>query len=386
MSSKKKPAAKSKPAPGPLLKLKFEKFPDKQVPVFFEVSKLCFYADFGFEQYEAASVAQLKQKITAAIKNGATPQAVWVPMIYISIDVQHGRTGYKQSLDLQFDVDIEREYFCIGRGGKLLGCDWGIPEKSRNSHTHDTYGAVAQMKPKNLNAPIYKTDRNSWDGGRGVDALVPYTEQLWTELGEQIRELRAQAAGLIHHVAAGKLEVFTNFIFDFEQHGRAQVAPQKKPAEPKKVLGKSFRQVREETSVTDPVAKLTSFVNAGRAAQEAVDQAIANYKPPAARKSKPKITFSGAEVHFDGKTIELTPGPLPGSIRIPLLKHYPQMQSAHVLKDGRVQLVVGIMASDKPVYLSIDQLQQKLNKQPGPIAELFENGEPARKDKELVNA
>lgn len=71
MATKKKPAKPE--GPKPLLKLKFEKFPDKQVAVYFEPAKRSFYADFPFEQYESPSVAGLEQKIKAAIKRGATP-------------------------------------------------------------------------------------------------------------------------------------------------------------------------------------------------------------------------------------------------------------------------------------------------------------------------
>lgn len=375
MSSKKKPAAKSKPAPGPLLKLKFEKFPDKQVPVFFEVSKLCFYADFGFEQYEAASVAQLKQKITAAIKSGATPEPQWTHVI--QVEFYPDRTyNPKDIYSGQFEVTVEHGY-AIVRKGQVLYARWHFKPNERMERADEIpeFGKTFKC----LQLPLVSPNR---PGVWKRVFLATYDEQLFKQLLQINKVFDRLFEQLFISLSARNLPAWFGMGIPGVGGGMAT----KKLAEPKKALGKSFSQVREETSVTDPMAKLTSFVNAGRAAQQDVDQAIAKYKPPAGRKSKPKIGFSSAEVHFDGKIIELTPGPLPVSIRIPLLKHYPQMQSAHVLKDGRVQLVVGIMASDKPVYLSIDQLQQKLNKQPGPIAELFESDEPARKDKELVNA
>jgi hypothetical protein len=235
MSTKKKPASKTAAdkGPQPLLKLKFEKFPQNPVAVYFDKTERGVYAEFGFERYKSPSVAGLEQKIKAAIKNGVTPSPVWVPMILIGIDINHGRTSYKQALDLNFDVDIEREYFCIGKGGKMMSCGWEVHERSRNKEAHETSGAFSEMKPRALNAPIFKRS-SSYHGGIGVDALIPYTEDLWRDIGEQVRELRAQAAGLIGHVIAGRLEVFTNFIFDFERSLKPQAKkPALRPAKPK---------------------------------------------------------------------------------------------------------------------------------------------------------
>src|SRR5258707_8445227 len=71
------PKKSKAPVPQPLLKLKFPKFPEKQVAVYFETKTRQFEASFGFDKYSAPSVAALEQKIQKAIKNGATPEPVW---------------------------------------------------------------------------------------------------------------------------------------------------------------------------------------------------------------------------------------------------------------------------------------------------------------------
>jgi ParB/RepB/Spo0J family partition protein len=69
---------------------------------------------------------------------------------------------------------------------------------------------------------------------------------------------------------------------------------------------------------------------------------------------------ASAKLTFDGKTIDLAPGPLPGSVRTALLKPYPDLSStAHFLQDGRVQLARGL--TGKPFYLTVDQLQGLLS-------------------------
>jgi ParB/RepB/Spo0J family partition protein len=68
---------------------------------------------------------------------------------------------------------------------------------------------------------------------------------------------------------------------------------------------------------------------------------------------------AGAKLTFDGKTIELTPGPLPGSVRTALLKTYPDLSTtAHFLKDGRIQLARGL--TGKPFCLTVPELQNVL--------------------------
>jgi hypothetical protein len=330
MSTKKKPANKSVAAKGPtpLLKLKFDKFPDKPVPVFFETTKRCFYAGFGFEQYESPSVPGLEQKIKAAIKAGVTPSPVWVPMIQLGINIAHGRTGYKQALDLDFDVDIERRYFCIGKGGKLRFCDWDVKETGRNNASQEAYGTLANTKPRALNAPIFKRDRNSFDGGCGVEALIPYTDQLWQELGEQIRSLRAQASGLIGHVAAGKLDVFTNFIFDFER---------------------SVRPAAAEKPIVTGTLKVT----------------VEKAKPAAKKKQSSRGDNTAREhlvVKYQGKQLTLGHGPLGNYLVEALRKTYPTIDSAFVLKDNRVQL--SRYGEDETKVLSAKEFETAINNPP----------------------
>ena len=109
MSKKKKSGARAS-SPAPLLRLKFEKFPLKTTPVFFEPTKRAFYATFGFDQYEGPSIAALEQKIKKAIKNGATPEPAWVEMIELKISAERGR-NWDKACDAQLDVALARGFF-----------------------------------------------------------------------------------------------------------------------------------------------------------------------------------------------------------------------------------------------------------------------------------
>jgi ParB/RepB/Spo0J family partition protein len=64
-------------------------------------------------------------------------------------------------------------------------------------------------------------------------------------------------------------------------------------------------------------------------------------------------------VEFDGKKIDLVRGAtLPISVQSKLIKVYPGLTTAHFLKDGRVQLAIGLMG--KPFYLTVNELQNVL--------------------------
>jgi hypothetical protein len=359
MSTKKKPPSRPS-GPKPLLKLKFEKFPEKPVSVYFETTKRCFYADFGFEQYESPSVAGLEQKIKAAIKAGVTPSPVWVPMIAMAINIHHGRSGYKQALDLNFDIDIEREYYCIGRGGKLMSCGWEVSEKSRSTNAQEVHGPLAQMKPRALNAAIYKADRSSYDAGAGVDVLIPYTDLLWKETGEQVRALRAQAANFIHHVAAGKLEIFTSFIFDFDRSLKPQA---KKPA-PKKAASTKpenrplfpLAAAAEKPIVT---GKLSPGPQLTKQARKTARRHIADRGDNSAREH--------LVVKYQGKQLTLGHGPLGNYLVEALRKTYPEIHSAFCLKDNQVQISLRGIA--EPLIITGKAFETVINHPPagGPL-------------------
>jgi ParB/RepB/Spo0J family partition protein len=86
---------------------------------------------------------------------------------------------------------------------------------------------------------------------------------------------------------------------------------------------------------------------------------------------------ASAKLTFDGKTIDLAPGPLPGSVRTALLKTYPDLSTtAHFLQDGRIQLARGL--TGKPFYLTVDQLQKLLNTGVLHAADPAQTSAPAR--------
>lgn len=67
----------------------------------------------------------------------------------------------------------------------------------------------------------------------------------------------------------------------------------------------------------------------------------------------------GPEVEFDGKKIELFPGPLPTSIKRALVKPYgAELTTAYFCKDERIQLAIGL--TGKPFYLTVSELQNVL--------------------------
>lgn len=68
---------------------------------------------------------------------------------------------------------------------------------------------------------------------------------------------------------------------------------------------------------------------------------------------------ASAKLTFDGKTIDLAPGPLPGSVRAALCKTWPNLTTAHFLNDGRVQLAQGL--AGKPHYHTVGLIQNLLS-------------------------
>lgn len=179
MSTKKKPAAKS---PSPLLKLKFDKFPEKQIGVYFEPQKRCFYADFGFQQYEASSVSALEQKIKKAIKAGATPDIRWVPVIVITDDAGTYDPFTERTMDTQLNFQAERKYIAMGKKG-AIEVDWDVSEKTRMLRANTCY---ALRKCKTLPKPPYV------DRSYGYEVLLPYSDELW----QQLRAVFERAAAL----------------------------------------------------------------------------------------------------------------------------------------------------------------------------------------------
>lgn len=305
MSTKKKPKAAAL-AP-PLIKLKFEKFPNKLVGVFFEPAKRCFYANFGFDQYEAPSVNALEQKLKAAIKNGATPEPVWVPMIDLGISVGRGRYSYNDARDVELHVDVERQQYCIGAGGKLRERGWN-PKKDAG---RECYGGLGKIRPKRLNAPIFSKDPRSWDGGSSLDALLPYTEQLWKQITGVVDMMRDHFAAWISTIAngtpGGGVNAFTGVKMEMVKLAKPSTPPSK--------------------------------------------------SKPAAKKAKP--TAIRPLINFAGEGIRVSVGPLPLKLQNAMSDLYPGMNNCHLLKDGRIQIIQGLLG--KTIYLSVDALQKALD-------------------------
>lgn len=74
-----------------------------------------------------------------------------------------------------------------------------------------------------------------------------------------------------------------------------------------------------------------------------------------------------AKVEFDGKTIDLLPGPLPGSVKTALQRIYPLLESADFLEDGKVKVATD--RTTKPFYMSVSQLQTLLPRTVTPTAD-----------------
>jgi ParB/RepB/Spo0J family partition protein len=70
------------------------------------------------------------------------------------------------------------------------------------------------------------------------------------------------------------------------------------------------------------------------------------------------VASGGASVKltFDGKTIDLKPGPLPTSVKAALLKTYPTLTTTDFVSAERVLLACGL--SGKPFYLSVAEIQE----------------------------
>lgn len=227
-----------------LVKVTFPKFPKHEVKVYFEKEKLEFRAAFGFEEYRAPSVPQLKQKIEKAIKNGATPEPVWKPMIYLSIGVDKGRTLYKQALDFELEFNVEREFYCLGARRKLLTCKWESPAKVRNKNATDAHGYFSgkwvkdesgPSKIKTLDRPTYAAS-NSWGwGGPRVYVLTPYTEQLWKELATLRESMVKGGQQLLSCIAKGTLGALLDLTLDFPASQRSKSSIQPMTGKPRKL-------------------------------------------------------------------------------------------------------------------------------------------------------
>lgn len=88
-------------------------------------------------------------------------------------------------------------------------------------------------------------------------------------------------------------------------------------------------------------------------------QREAEKRQPLFQETEKKESVAGAKLTFDGKTIELAPGQLPGSVRTPLLRIYPDLNTAFFLKDGRIQLSLGLTGT--PFYMGVAELQKLLS-------------------------
>jgi ParB/RepB/Spo0J family partition protein len=88
------------------------------------------------------------------------------------------------------------------------------------------------------------------------------------------------------------------------------------------------------------------------------EQREAEKRQPLFQETEKKESGVGAKLTFDGKTIELALGPLPGSVRVALCKTYPNLTTSHFLRDGRVQLAQGLTGD--AFYLTVPELQKVL--------------------------
>lgn len=184
MSTKKKPKPKAS-GPKALLSLTFAKFPDKRVPVFFDTAKLAFHATFGFSRYEAASVPGLKQKIESAIKAGATPEPVWVPVIIIDDDGNTYRPIEADRFDTTICFSAERVYISLGKNG-IVKVDWKVPANLRMAKSAQAY----EFRSSKTLPKLPLLDANGWH------LALPYSDELWNDLRDgftSIAQLNANA-------------------------------------------------------------------------------------------------------------------------------------------------------------------------------------------------
>lgn len=203
MKNKKKPLSKSKDQfPPALLKLKFSKFPEKAIPVYFEPAKRAFYATFGFDRYEAPSVSALETKIKTAIKKGATPDAGWKEMIELSIWTDNGRTRGKDCNDVGLDITLERNFLRIAAGGKVMECPSHYTPKQRAKSEGYQYQVLSGRRITKLDSPIYMKERSTWSSRFEVTALLPFDQEIWKELTGQVQAIRADYAEYINEIAS----------------------------------------------------------------------------------------------------------------------------------------------------------------------------------------
>lgn len=375
MSKKKKSGARPS-SPAALLKLKFDKFPNKPVGVFFEPKKRAFYATFGFDQYEAPSVTALEQKIKKAIKNGATPDAGWVEMIKLEIPVDHGRDA-KWGCDAGIEVDLGRGFFRVAAGGKVMECPSHFKEKERAKAQGYACHELRDRKVTRLNAPIFvKSPATSWHGPSLV-ALLPFDEDVWREVTDQVKAMRADWADYVAQVASGGLDAFLSTALGPTSVGMPLAALKAKSKKSTKL-----------SSPADPTL-LGDGEGLDAARGKSHGPRSATTKPRAASKKKSTKSTPSTQstirplINFQGEGIRLSVGPLPLKLQNVLHAQpaYSDMTGAHYLKDGRIQILRGPMA--KPEYTSVGELQHYCDlAAEKSAAPLFANG-PERKPAEV---
>ena len=380
MSTKKKPASKPAAAKGPvpLLKLKFEKFPDKPVAVYFEATKRCFYADFGFEQYESPSVAGLEQKIKAAIKAGATPHPVWTPVITISLE---GGMNFnsRDTVEADFIVTLKRQYVIVTKDG-LRHAPWGSAEKSRkyNRESH-IFGYSESRRLKSL-------PRLPWAHKDKYDprAVLPYSDQLWEQMSAIVHQLVASRTAI--ETAIAKADFSKVFIpkaaaapksspagAGAGSAGKSKPAPTTSKPDPrqpllplgadhsesakksaaKKGLGKSLSAIRDDV-------KQGSGSPGLRVAGKSAKTANRARKPSNGDQTKREpLTFK-----FRGNPLYLGVGHLGNYLVEALRPHYSDIRSGFITRDGRIQLTLGDVTKQRLEYLEPADFEHKINNPP----------------------
>ncbi len=195
---KTKPKAKSqepKAAP-PLLQLTFTKFPKHPIGVFFEKDKLEFQATFGFDKFTAPSVQQLKQKIEKAIKAGATPEPVWIPIIEVEFCTpSKSKWGHGEKREYYGpSVGLDRYWLCQSKGSKrdnkTLHREW---KEIKPTDSHVSRGFWDKALQAALQNKLPHLEKGQARNGC-VHAFFRHTDEIWDDLVQAAKAFAPAAA------------------------------------------------------------------------------------------------------------------------------------------------------------------------------------------------
>lgn len=370
MSTKKNPANKAAAAKGPtpLLKMYFDKFPNKPVPAFFETTKRCFYADFGFEQYESPSVAGLEQKIKAAIQKGATPEAVWTPVIAIEFYLDHSFQGvglYRKTG--QWELAVDRSYVTV-KNGKVFEADWEIPANKRMAEA----GELSNWeKLKGLTLPLRSNDE-TYDH----KMLVAYDEQIFIRLQQMQKAINGIFDDLALSLRVRKLPTW--WPQTKKPAAKKAAAAPKKPAAKKSGTHSPMLNSTKELCICEPKRRTAQigtnpyckFPHAGsKQAELPLDSDHSESAKSAAKKALPRRKTNGDHsarehlvVKYQGKQLTLGHGPLGNYLVEALRKTYPTIHSAYCLKDNSVQ--ISLQGVAEPLTITSQAFETAINLQP----------------------